>query len=81
MSASLVPTGIGNEPKPITWQLANEPNVVSRLVRKLAGAAPGPVRVFSEAGPRGDALQRQVTTTSRIACDVVAPALIPCSPG
>ena len=67
---------IGNEPKPVTWQLANEPNAVRRLVRKLEREAPGPVRIFYEAGPCGYALQRQVTT-SRISCDVVAPALIP----
>jgi Transposase len=72
---------IGNEPKPVTWQLANEPNAVRRLVRKLEGERSGPVRVFSEAGPCGYALQRQVTTTSRITCDVVAPALIPRKPG
>jgi hypothetical protein len=36
----------GNEPKPLTWQLANQPNAVRRLVRKLKGEAPGPVRVF-----------------------------------
>ncbi len=36
--------------------------------------------VFYEAGPCGYALQRQVTT-SRVSCDVVAPALIPRKPG
>jgi transposase len=71
---------IGNEPKPVTWQLANEPTAVRRLVRKLERESPGPVQVFSEAGPCGDALQRQVTT-SRVSCDVVAPALIPRKPG
>ena len=70
----------GNEPKPVTWQLANEPNAVRRLVRKLERDAPGPVRVFYEAGPCGYALQRQVTT-SRVSCDVVAPGLIPRKPG
>jgi transposase len=35
---------------------------------------------FYEAGPCGYALQRQVTT-SRVSCDVVAPALIPRKPG
>ena len=44
---------IGNEPKPVTWQLANEPNAVRRLVRKLEREATGPVRVFHEAGPCG----------------------------
>ena len=50
------------------------------MVRKLEREAPGPVRVFYEAGPCGYALQRQVTT-SRVSCDVVAPALIPRKPG
>jgi transposase len=71
---------IGNEPKPVTWQLANEPNAVRRLVRKLEREAPGLVRIFYEAGPCGYALQRQVVT-SRVSCDVVAPALIPRKPG
>ena len=71
---------IGNEPKPETWQLANEPSAVRRLVRKLEREAPGPVRVFYEAGPCGYALQRQMTT-ARVSCDVVAPALIPRKPG
>lgn len=71
---------IGHASKPVTWQLANEPNAVRRLVRKLERDAPGPVQVFYEAGPCGYALQRQVTT-SRVSCDVVAPALIPRKPG
>ena len=40
----------------------------------------GPCSVFYEAGPCGYALQRQVTT-SRVSCDVIAPALIPRKPG
>src|SRR6476659_797454 len=71
---------IGNEKAPVTWQLANEPRAVHRLVRKLEREAPGAVRVFYEAGPCGYALQRQVTT-SRVSCDVIAPALIPRKPG
>jgi transposase len=71
---------IGTEKTPVTWQLANEPTAVRRLVRKLERAAPGPVHVFYEAGPCGYALQRQVTT-ARVSCDVVAPALIPRKPG
>ena len=67
---------IGHEKTPVTWQLANEPQAVRRLVRKLEREIPGPVQVFYEAGPCGYALQRQVTTT-RVSCDVVAPALIP----
>ena len=71
---------IGDQTTPLTWQLANAPQAVRRLVRKLEREAPGPVRVFYEAGPCGYALQRQVTTT-RVSCDVVAPALIPRKPG
>ena len=71
---------VGQEKTPVTWQLANEPQAVRRLVRKLEREAAGPVRVFYEAGPCGYALQRQVTT-SRVSCDVVAPALIPRKPG
>src|SRR4029453_14322453 len=70
----------GPSATPGPWQLANEPAAVRRLVRKLEREAPGPVRVFYEAGPCGYALQRQVTT-SRVSCDVVAPALIPRKPG
>ena len=70
----------GNEKTPLTWQLPNEPRAVHRLVRKLERETPGPIRVFYEAGPCGYALQRQVTT-SRVSCDVVAPALIPRKPG
>jgi transposase len=71
---------VGQEKTPVTWQLANEPQAVRRLVRKLEREAAGPVRVFYEAGPCGYALQRQMTT-SRVSCDVVAPALIPRKPG
>ena len=71
---------IGNEKTPVTWQLANEPQAVRRLVRKLEREAPSAVKVFYEAGPCGYALQRQVTT-SRVSCDVIAPALTPRKPG
>jgi transposase len=71
---------VGHEKTPVTWQLVNEPNAVRRMVRKLERESPGPVQVFYEAGPCGYALQRQVTT-SRVSCDVVAPALIPRKPG
>jgi hypothetical protein len=63
----------GTARAPVTWTAPNEPNAVRRLVRKLEREAPGAVRVFYEAGPCGSALQRQVTT-SRVSCDVVAPA-------
>jgi hypothetical protein len=53
--------------------LANEPKAVRRFVRKLARAAPGPVRVCYEAGPCGYALQRQMAM-ARVASQVIAPA-------
>src|SRR5215207_7024988 len=71
---------IGTVPTPVTWQLANELGAVRRMVRKLEREAPGPVHVFYEAGPCGYALQRQMAT-DRIACDVIAPALMPRKPG
>src|SRR5215218_4373268 len=71
---------VGDRPTPVTWQLANEPNAVRRLVKKLEREAPGPVRVCYEAGPCGYALQRQLTT-ARVTCQVIAPALIPRKPG
>jgi transposase len=71
---------VGDQKAPVTWQVANEPHAVRRLVRKLEREAPGPVRVCYEAGPCGYALQRQMTTT-RVECQVIAPALIPRKPG
>src|SRR6266508_4408022 len=70
----------GAQGTPVTWTIANEPNAVRRLVRKLEREAPGPVRACYEAGPCGYALQRRMTTT-RVACQVIAPALIPRKPG
>ena len=67
---------IGDQTTPVTWQVANEPNAVRRLVRKLEREAAGPIRAFYEAGPCGYALHRQLTTP-RVSCDVVAPSLIP----
>jgi transposase len=71
---------VGDRTAPVTWQVANEPQAVRRLVRKLEREAPGAVRVCYEAGPCGYALQRQMTTP-RVACQVIAPALIPRKPG
>jgi transposase len=71
---------IGDQKNPVTWQVANQPNAVRRLVKTLERDAAGPVHVFYEAGPCGYALQRQLSTP-RVRCDVVAPALIPRKPG
>ena len=71
---------VGTGATPVTWQVANEPAAVRRLVKKLEREAPGAVHVCYEAGPCGYALQRQMTT-ARVACQVIAPALIPRKPG
>jgi transposase len=70
---------VGDQVTPVTWTVANEVTAVRRLVKKLEREAPGPVRVFYEAGPCGYALQRRLTRP-RVHCDVVAPALIPRKP-
>ena len=71
---------VGTQTTPVTWTIANEPNAIRRVVRKLEREAPGAVRACYEAGPCGYALQRQLTT-ARVACQVIAPALIPRKPG
>jgi transposase len=71
---------IGQATTPVTWQMPNEPAAVRRLVKKLEREAPGPVCVCYEAGVCGYALQRQLTTT-RVRCQVIAPALVPRKPG
>src|SRR3954464_11042068 len=71
---------VGDQKTPVTWTVPNEPNAVRRLIRKLEREAPGRVQACYEAGPCGYALQRQMTTP-RVACQVIAPALIPRKPG
>jgi transposase len=71
---------VGTDKTPVTWTVANEPNAVRRLVRKLEGEAPGTVQACYEAGPCGYALQRRMTT-ARVSCQVIAPALVPRKPG
>ena len=51
---------------------------MDRLVRKLAGR--GPLQFVYEAGPCGFWLSRYLTSKGR-SCTVVAPSLIPKSPG
>ena len=47
---------VGPQAKPVVWTVANEPNAVRRLAKKLEREAPGPVHAFYEAGPCGYAL-------------------------
>jgi len=66
--------------EPLEWQLANEPQAVRRLAKKLLQGAPEDVVCCYEAGPCGYALQRQMQAVG-VRCQVVAPSLIPVKPG
>ncbi len=70
----------GSPPGPLEWRVTNEPTAVRRLARKLQGEGRGTVYCVYEAGPCGYALQRQLQGLG-LACDVVAPSLIPIRPG
>ena len=74
--AMLVP-GAGG---PVAWRVANEPTAVRRLAKKLQREGGGPVHGVYEAGPCGDALQRQLRGLG-VECDVIAPSMIPIRPG
>jgi transposase len=58
--------------------IPNRPEAVRKLMRKLA--ATGPLRVCHEAGPTGYVVYWQLTALG-IACDVVAPSLVPIRAG
>lgn len=63
---------------PAVEKIANDELPVRRLVARLSG--PVPLRACYEAGPTGFGLYRLLTSL-RVACDVVAPSLIPKAPG
>ncbi len=65
---------------PEFWELINELRAVRRLAKKLLREAPGEVSCCYEAGACGYALQRQLRREG-VACDVVAPSLVPRKPG
>jgi transposase len=58
--------------------IINEEAMVRRLVGRFV--RPGDLRVCYEAGPTGFGLHRLLTSMG-VACDVVAPALVPKAPG
>jgi len=62
------------------WRFANEPRAIRRFQKKLFRESAGEVRCVYEAGPCGYVLQRQLQRAG-IACQVVAPSLIPAKPG
>jgi len=71
---------VGADRTMVTWPVANQPDAIRRLVRKLERVAPGRIRCCYEAGPCGYALQRQLSG-GRVSCVVIAPALTPRKPG
>jgi transposase len=62
------------------WELGNEPRAIRRLAGKLRREAAGEVSCCYEAGACGYALQRQLRREG-VACEVVAPSLVPRKPG
>ena len=66
--------------EPVTWDVPNEPEAIRRFTRKLARLTDGPVACCYEAGPCGYVLQRQLRRR-QVACQVIAPSLIPRKPG
>jgi len=62
------------------WELVNEPRAIRRLAKRLLREAPGEVSCCYEAGSCGYALQRQLRREG-VACEVVAPSLVPFKPG
>lgn len=58
--------------------IANRPEAIRRLIGKLGDASS--LRVCYEAGPTGYVLYWQLTKLG-VACEVVAPSLIPTKPG
>ena len=65
---------------PLEWKVSNEPGAVHRLLRKLEREGEGAVQCCYEAGPTGYVLKRQMDRAG-IACQVIAPSLIPVKPG
>lgn len=59
-------------------QIANEPEAVRRLIKKLGAA--GRLQAAYEAGPTGYVLQRQLSALG-VRCEVIAPSLIPVKSG
>ena len=66
------------QPTPALHTLPSDSPAILRFVERMRGD--GPVRCCYEAGPCGFELQRALTQAG-IACEVIAPALIPRRPG
>ena len=62
------------------WSIRNTDREIKRMVRQIKAKSNGPVLVCYEAGVCGFALQRKIATDG-VACQVIAPSLIPVKPG
>jgi transposase len=68
----------GDASDPVLREIPNDPKVIRKTFRRLAGEAE--LRCCYEAGPCGYELYRQLTEMG-LACEVIAPALIPVKAG
>jgi transposase len=64
--------------KPEVWEIANDPATIRKTVQRLKKGRQ--LRCCYEAGPCGYVLLRQLAAMG-VACDVIAPSLIPRKPG
>jgi transposase len=69
------------KPEPEEFSVENNERAIRSLVRGLERGAHGEIRICYEAGPCGYALQRRLEAAGKVACDVIAPSLIPRKPG
>ena len=60
------------------WEIANDPTVIRKTIKRLKKGRE--LRCCYEAGPCGYVLHRQLVGMG-VACDVIAPSLIPKKPG
>ncbi len=70
---------VGQSREPVVWDIANDEKAIRRTFQRLAKEA-YELRCCYEAGPCGFELHRQLSNMG-IACEVVAPSLIPVRTG
>lgn len=78
--ATIQVTMLVPDQKPVEWQIQNEPAAIRRLAKRLLKEGTPELATCYEAGPCGYSLQRQLRSLG-VACEVVAPSLIPVKPG
>ena len=71
---------VGRRKQAVEFTVTNSVEGRRRLFRQLKKAAPGRLVACYEAGPCGYVLQREAAAVD-IACDVIAPSMIPRMPG